>query len=115
MRTNSIAGTKPNILPNFHLNLNNINKKVIPYKDKSKFANFTLKNNCPSVTQFHNQKSKEQLANIINIYTSNMNNFKAKEINLKQFVNNKFNRINSDSAHSNAALSARPKSSNNGF
>ena len=50
------------------------------------------------------------MANIINIYTSNMNNIKTKEINLKQFVNNnKTNKLIKE----NNSITARNYSNNN--
>jgi len=50
------------------------------------------------------------MANIINIYTSNMNNIKSKEFNLKQFVNNyKTNKL----AKENNSITARNYSNNN--
>jgi len=63
-----------------------------------------------NTSQLQHQKSKDQMANIINIYTSNMNNIKTKEINLKQFVNN--NKVNKFSKDNNS-ITARNYSHNN--
>jgi hypothetical protein len=63
-----------------------------------------------NTSQLQHQKSKDQMANIINIYTSNMNNIKTKEINLKQFVNN--NKVNKLSKENNS-ITARNYSNNN--
>jgi len=104
-RTNSVSGTKVNSenYPNLKLNLNNINnaqnkekeKKIHLMKDNHphQVNNFIKGNNINNKGDKFKDKAHIQ-SNIINIYASNMNNIKAKEINLKQFINNKFNSNN---------------------
>ena len=69
VRTYSSGGTKPshNNYPNLQLNLNNINRKDnLKKKEITSSSQIYVKN---KTLQLTNQKSKDQLANIINIYT----------------------------------------------
>ena len=72
-----------NDYPNLHLNLKSIKKAY--HKNKNEINSSSLYNNTSKVSS---KNSKEKLSNCITIYTSNMNNIKTKELNLKQFVNN---------------------------